>query len=218
MGKRERDGFAVLKIDGGDRLVGQRLEARAQRGELRAALRERSDLEGGDGDHDGIEAAGLVGRLDEPTRAFGPQRGHADAEPDLGATLAQPIDGGIRKNGREVEGGNQEVGVLAPPEERVAHHVREDLRVGIGDRRVQRRDAERLPEEPPRRGRLALFVEQLRDGDRLGDAAGEAQPEACRRPAIAPGETLRAGEGGGEVERRRQGGARASRTPRRRRG
>ncbi len=144
-----------------------------------------------------------------PLRGLARERDDAAAEHDLRAALAQPRDGGIGQQRREVEGRQHELRILAAAHEGVAQHAGEHARVRPVRGRVERGHAQGLPDEPAKDLRLRVALQEFRHrlalaGRFLGAPDGEGEGEGGR--ALHEAEPVREGQRRGEMQRSRKPG------------
>src|SRR5258706_6515466 len=85
------------------------------------------------------------------------------AEPYLIAPRRQPDGSRLRKQGRQIRAGQDQVAGFSAGGERIAQYTGEYLRGGGVGRRVQRRDGQGLPQAAYQPGRLSIVIQQACD-------------------------------------------------------
>jgi len=121
---------------------------------------------------------------------------------NVAAARAHEVHRGLGKKPRQIDARQQEVACFGCGAKRVAQHVDEHLRRRELGRRVERRDAQRPPQEVGDAPGLPVLRKQLRHGYIVRQAiAGEAQAcgEAHRAETLAQRQAARAEKPAGEA-------------------
>ena len=194
-GHREGQAHArvVLQVDGGDGLVADGRDAArpAAASPGTVARSARGLVRRGRADHR-VEVARAFRRWRGATRGLARERGDAPAQHDLRAALAQPGDGGVGQERREVDRRKEEVGVGAACAMSASRSTRaKTRRVGAVGRRVERGHAQRLPQQAPQplaaarggRGARPPCSPSLAAASARADGQGEARSRRCARRA-----------------------------------
>ena len=191
---REPQRTIVFQIRGDNRLVGELLDARDRVGSLGRfdrAAEQMAELVRPNGDDRVAERLVGIAAAQHDVVAAWRDAGHGRTLADRAAAVDDIGGRGIGKQGRQVDPRHQRVRIVGLAGERGREHVEKDLRRRDGQRRIERGDAQRLPQISYRR--LRLPIEELCHRHRRRTAkpvAPQSTDEGERRAALGPGKAL----------------------------